>query len=226
MGGKSKNLPVRILKIWFDVVLVLGGLAALLLLGWLALSPFLMAGGDQPSDAAVLVVVGERSWFPVYRLEFAPEEGAEDLGIVRASLVKTTGELRFLTTNWWLHFVSVGEIMLGTLIVLYVIWILRKVLINVLDDRPFAAVNGRILRQCGVIILILGAVWPLLDYALSDYVLSGIQVANIDLRPAITLEKNVFAVGLLFLVFGVILTRGHELQEHEQALEEEQAFTI
>ncbi|MGB5296729.1 MAG: hypothetical protein WBP34_17445 [Thermoanaerobaculia bacterium] len=40
------------------------------------------------------------------------------------------------------------------------------------------------------------------------------------------LVKAVFVVGLLFLVFGAILTRGHELQEREQALEKGQAFTI
>jgi hypothetical protein len=115
---------------------------------------------------------------------------------------------------------------LGAVIVLYVIWNLRKLLINVLDDRPFAAANGRILRQSGFLILIMGALWPVADYALADYCLSRIEVASIDLSPAITLDKDVFVVGLLFIVFGAILTRGHELQEHEQALEEEQAFTI
>ena len=38
--------------------------------------------------------------------------------------------------------------------------------------------------------------------------------------------QPVFVVGLLFLVFGLILTRGHELQNHEQELEEEQALTV
>lgn len=226
MSAKSKNLPVRVLKIWFDVALVLGGAATVVFLLWLTLSPFLMAGGDLQADATVRVVVGEQSWIPVYRLEITPIEGADHLGIEQARLVKAGGELRFLTTSWWLHFASLGEIMLGAIIVLYIIWSLRKLLFNVLDDRPFAAANGQILRQSGFIILILGALWPVADFALSDYVLSRIDVANIDLRPAITLDKNVFVVGLLFLVFGAILTHGHELQEHERALEEEQAFTI
>jgi hypothetical protein len=77
MGFKRKNLPVRILKIWFDIVVVLGGAATLLFLGWLALSPFLMAKGDLPSDATVRVVVGERSWLPVYRLDLTPGEGSK-----------------------------------------------------------------------------------------------------------------------------------------------------
>ena len=66
MKSKSKNLPVRILKIWFDVVLVVGGAATLLFVVWLAFSPFLMADGDSPADATVQVVVGECSWIPVF----------------------------------------------------------------------------------------------------------------------------------------------------------------
>lgn len=223
---KPKNLPVRILKIWFDIVLILGVVAVLVFSGWLALTPFLMARGEVPSDATLQVVVGERSWLSVYPLEFEAVATSQDTQIEKASLVDARGELRLVTTNWWLHFVSIGGIMFGVAVVLYLIWLLRRVLVNVLDDRPFDASNGRLLRRCGYIILILGAIYPPFDYALADYVLATIDVTNIDLRPAITFEKDVFVVGLLFLVFGIILTRGHELQEQEQALEEEQAYTI
>ena len=226
MGDTNKLLPVRILKIWFSVVLVLGGAATLIFMVWLAASPFLMAGGDVPADATGQVVAGERSWIPVHHVDFVPAEGSENLGIADTRLVKARGELRFLTTSWWLHFASLGEIIVGAVIIFYVIWNLRKLLINVLDDQPFSPANGRILRQSGFIILILAALWPVADFGLSSYVLSRIDVTNLDLRPAITLDKDVFVVGLLFLVFGIILTRGYELQEHEQKLEEEQALTI
>ena len=59
MGDTNKLLPVRILKIWFSVVLVLGGAATLIFMVWLAASPFLMAGGDVPADATGQVVAGE-----------------------------------------------------------------------------------------------------------------------------------------------------------------------
>ena len=226
MRKKSRMLPVRILKVWFDVVLVVGGAACALFLGWLALSPFVMARGDRPADGAVQVVVGQRSWLPVLSLEVESKDMEEDPAIQDASLVWACGELRFLTTRWWLHMATLAEFTLGALIALYVIWLLRKMLVNVLADRPFDAVNGRYMSRCGYIILAMGAVWPILDYALSNYVLSRIHVTNIDLHPAITLEKDVFVLGLLFLVFGAILTRGHDLQEHEEALEEEQALTI
>ena len=129
--------------------------------------------------------------------------------------------MRITTTSWLLQFIPLGEIMIGTVVILYLIWILRRVLVNVLADRPFDVANGRLLRRCGYVILVLGAIWPIFDYFLADFVLSQIHVTNIELRPAITFEKDVFVVGLLFLVFGLILTRGHELQVHEKQLEEE-----
>lgn len=227
MGSKKqKILPVRILKIWFDIVLILGCISAVIFLGWLALSPFLMADGDLPSDANVQVVVGERSWFPVLPLEFEPLPPSESSTIITASLVSTRGELSMTTTSWWLQFLSLGGIMAGTVVILYLIWMLRRVLVNVLDDRPFDELNGKLLRRCGYIILILGSIWPVFDYYLADFVLNQIDVKNLDLRPAITFEKDVLVVGLLFLVFGLILSRGHELKVHEQELEDEQALTI
>ena len=188
MRVRSKLWPVRILKIWFSVMVVLGGAATLIFLVWLAISPFLMAKGDIPVDATVRVVVGERSWIPVHELELTPLDDSGELWMDEARLVKAGGELRFLTTSWWLHFLSLGEIMLGAVIILYVIWNLRKLLINVLDDRPFAAANGRILRQSGYILLIMAVLWPVADFALSSFVLSRIDVTNIHLRPAITLD--------------------------------------
>lgn len=226
MRRKAKMLPVRILKVWFDVVLVVGGAAGILMLGWLALSPFVMARGDRPADGAVQVVVGQRSWLPVFPLDVETTDLERHPILQDARLVRARGELRFLTTRWWLHMSTSGGLVVGALIAFYVIWLLRKVLVNVLADRPFDAANGRYMSRCGYIILALGAAWPILEYAISNCVLSRIRVTNIDLRPAITLDKDVFVLGLLFLVFGAILTRGHDLQEHEEALEEEQALTI
>lgn len=226
MTIKAKNVPVRILKVWFDICLALGGLACLVFLVWLAVSPFLMSGGEIPVDATVQVAVGERSLLPVLALELDPHESSQELGIQTTRLVKGRGELRFLTTSWWLHFLTLGEIMLGTVIILYVTWTLRMVLIKVLADRPFDAANGQGLRRCGYIVLITAVIYPILDFALASSVLSRIDITNIDLRPAITLSFDALIVGLLFLVFGMILTRAHELHEREQELEQEQALTI
>jgi len=227
MKATTRVLPVRILKIWFDVVLVLGALAAVVLVGWLVISPFLMADGKTPSNAAIEVVVGERSFLPVMPLEFVSTAGTfREPGIEKATLVKARGELRLLTTDWWLQFASFGEFLVAMLVILYVIWMLRRVLINVLDDRPFDPANGLLLRRCGYGVLILGVALPPFDYALANHVLSGIRVTNLNLRPAITFDKDVMLVGLLLLVFGIIFTRGNEIQEHEQALQEEQALTI
>ncbi len=227
MNAKTGVLPVRILKIWFDVVLVLVALSAVPLVGWLAVSPFLMADGKTPSDATIQVVVGERSFLPVMPLEIEPTpDTSRNPGIEKASLVKARGELRVLTTDWWLQFASLGRLLVAMLVIFYVIWMLRRVLKNVLEDRPFDSANGALLRRCGYSILILGVSLPPLDFALANYVLSDIHVTNLNLRPALTFDKDVLLVGLLFLVFGIILTRGNEIQLHEQALQEEQSLTV
>jgi hypothetical protein len=226
MTVSSQHLPVRILKIWFDVVLALGGVAAAIFVVWFALSPFLMARGDVPADATVQVAIGTRSLVPVVDLEIAPPDTGEDPPVVQANLVDARGELRLKTTDWGMHFAFAGGIMLAIVVVLYSIWILRRVLVNVLADRPFAAINGKLLRRCGTIVLFVGALGPVYEYVMARWALSKIEIANLELSPAITFNKDVFVVGLLFLVFGLILTRGHELQVREETLEEEQALTI
>jgi hypothetical protein len=140
--------------------------------------------------------------------------------------VKARGELRLQTTDWWLQFASLGRFLVAMMVVLYVVWMLRRVLKNVLDDRPFDPANGGLLRRCGYSILLLGVALPPVDFVLASRVLSGIRVANLNLRPAVTFDKDVLLVGLLFLVFGIILTRGNEIQEHERALQEEQSLTV
>lgn len=226
MQSSSHNLPVRVLKVWFDIVLGLGAAAAVLFLVWLVLSPFLMARGDFPADATVQVAIGERSLIPVMDLEVRQPASDVDSAVVEANLVDARGELRLLTTDWWMHFAFAGGIMLGIVVVLYSIWILRRVLVNVLENRPFDAINGRLLRRCGYIVLLVGTLGPTYDYWLARWALARVDITNLDLSPAITFNKDVFVVGLLFLVFGIILTRGHEIQTHEQELEEDQALTI
>jgi len=223
---RSSLLPVRILKVWFDIVLVTGAIGLAIFVVWLAISPIVMAERGAPVDAKILVVIGQRSILPVLPVAFQPRDPTRDPQIVKAALTGTHGELRIETTSWWLQFTSLGAIFIGLVVVLYAVWILRRVLVNVLDDRPFDAVNGRLLRRCGFIILAMGVAFPPIEFLLSQSVLSRIQVTTIELSPAITIDKDVFVVGLLFLVFGAVLTRGHEIQEHEQSLAEEQAFTI
>jgi hypothetical protein len=226
MSTQGTILPVRILKIWFDILLVIGAIGAVILLGWMALSPVLMAKADIPTEATVKVAIGERSLFPVHPVEIEAPESSPKPQVLEASLVDVSGDLRFITWNLGIHFGFFGGVLVGMVLVFYVIWMIRRVLLNVLTDRPFAAVNGQLFKRCGIIVFLIGAVWPPYDYILAKYVLLQVDISSIALRPAITFEKDVFVLGLLFLVFGVILTRGHQIQEHERLLEEEQSLAI
>ena len=46
----SSLLPVRILKVWFDIVLVIGAIGLAVFIVWLAISPFVMAERGAPAD--------------------------------------------------------------------------------------------------------------------------------------------------------------------------------
>ncbi len=223
---RSGQLPIRILKIWFDIVLALGVLAAIFLIGWIIISPFFMASGEWPSEAKVQVAIGVSSLVPVLPLKIEDRDPGSPPLVLEAQLLGAQGEIRLLSRDRTLHFAFFCGYALVLGAILYGVWILRKVLTNVLDDRPFDPVNGAFLRRCGYLVLALGALFPPYDFLLSRYALSLVEITNIDLRPAITFEKDVFVVGLLFLVFGLILKRGHELQQREQELEEEQALTV
>ena len=87
-SSKSRDLPVRILKIWFTITLVVGAIASIVGVAWLAISPFVMAGGEVPVDGTVYVTIGQRSVLPVLDLELQPGESAQELGMQTPRLVK------------------------------------------------------------------------------------------------------------------------------------------
>jgi hypothetical protein len=229
MSVRSQQLPVRILKIWFDVVLALGVVAAVLFLVWLVVSPFVLLEAERPTEATIQVTLGEPAflWFRTHPVELE-DPGATSTGrsVEKASLFDMSGDLRLLTWNWRIHYGYLAGILVGTALVLWVIWMIRRVLIEVLADRPFAAINGRLFKRCGYVILLTGVLWPPYEFVLSRLTLAEMGSTSPPLHPAITFEKDVFVVGLLFLVFGIILRRGHEIQQHEEALEKDQALTI
>ena len=72
------------------------------------------------------------------------------------------------------------------------------------------------IRRSGWIIIAVSTVWPAVHYALASFVLSRIDITNIDLHPAFTFNRDFIILGFLFLVFAAILTRGHQLEEEQK----------
>jgi hypothetical protein len=215
MSIRKEDLPVVILKIWLNVSLLVGAVGGAILLLWLIASPVLMAGDAIPADGVVWVDIGTRVFkiVPVLPLDAQPATGVRDLGIAKANLVKGRGELRFTTTEWRLHFASLGSILLSLMVILFVIWSLRRILVNVQSGKTFALENSRYLRRSAFLLIGLAVLWPFSNYALSRYVLLHLDVNTLDLRPAFAFDSDALLVGLVLLVFSIILSRGHRLEQ-------------
>ncbi len=218
MSIQKEDLPVVILKIWLNIALVTGAIGAAVICIWLLASPVFMAGDAIPADGVVWVDIGTHVFkiVPVLPLDAEPATGARDLGIAKANLVKGRGELRFTTTDWWLNFASLGSIFLSLLVILFAIWSLRKILVNVQKGETFAPENSRNLRISAWLLIGLSLLWPVVNYVLSQYVLRHLDVSTVDLQPALAFDSDALLVGLVLLVFAVILRRGYKIEQSRE----------
>lgn len=208
----------RAVKIWLDVVLVLGGLATLALLVWAMAAPIVM-GLDQgsPADVSAVVAVGPHSLLPRLPLDFAEAGSADEARFHRARLMWGYGEIRAETFDWRLHLIGIGYALIGLLATLWAVWNLRQVVKTALDGEPFAAANSRRLRNIGVVILVVTLAAPFIEYQFGSYLLAQLDVENLALSPALRLSKEGLLGGLLFLALASIFRHGTELEE-EKAL--------
>lgn len=204
----------RMVKIWLDVVFVLGAIVCVALVIWLLAAPIAMAISDKPSDVSLRVAIGERSVKPVMPMAGG---GAGSVGVDSLRIVDAAGELRFVTTDVWLHLASAGHWVIGTLLALYGIFLLRKILATVIAEHPFATSNVRRMRTLGFLLLGVSLLRPLVEYLVAKLVLAKISVDNVVLSPPISFSEDAFLGGLLLLVLATIFAYGSRL-EHEQSL--------
>lgn len=204
----------RIVKTGLDVVFVLGTIVCFLLLLWLLAAPIAMTVSNAPADVAARVAIGEGSVWPV-----VPMVGG-GIGSVTADslrVINATGELRFLTTAWWLHLAAAGHMFVGALLGLYVIYLLRRILASVIQDHPFASSNVRRMRLLAFILLGVSILRPLAEYFVARLVLSQVMVENLSLSAPVRFSLEAVFGGLLLLVLATIFDYGSRL-EHEQSL--------
>ncbi len=204
----------RIVKRWLDVVFVLGTIVCSLLLVWLLAAPVAMTVSDASADVALKVAIGEGSVWPVM-----PMAGG-GIGAVAADslrVINATGELRFLTTAWWLHLASAGHMFVGALLGLYVIYLLRRILASVIEQRPFASSNVRRMRLLGFTLLAVSVLRPVAEYLVARLVLSQVAVENVSLSAPVDFSPEAVFGGLLLLVLATIFDHGSRL-EHERSL--------
>jgi len=210
----QKRISARVVKIWLDVSLVLGGIFWCLLLLWLLLSPLVMSGSSTSADGVVQVAIGSGSLRPVLSLSGT---GSGSARIDSLRVVDGRGELRFKTTTWWLHFVGAVTMLVGTFAVLFVIYILRKIVVTVTAGRPFTVANVRRIRLIGFLLLVGGVVIPLAEYLVARIILGQIISEGITLSPPFDLNGGVILGGLLILVLATVFEYGVRL-ESDQSL--------
>jgi len=206
-----KWTSARVAKVWLDVVLVLGGVGAVLLVVWIVISPWMLKNG-LPADTSAPVAIGTHALFPRLQLEYSVDSG-ESSEFAWASLANGYAELRTATTDWRLHFASVGSTALATFIVLYAIWTLREVLRTVLAGEPFAPANSQRLRRIGCIVLVLATLAPFGEYWLGQVLLEQLTIHSVPVSPAFRVSKDAFLIGILFLVLAAIFSHGTRLEE-------------
>ncbi len=158
--------------------------------------------------------IGSGSVRPVLSVR-AEASGSASIESLR--IVEGRGELRFLTTSWWLHFVSAVRMLVGTFAVLFVIYMLRKINVTVMEGHPFAATNVRRMRWIGLILMIGAVAVPMTEYSVARLVLDQVITEGIVLSPPFDLDVGVILVGLLLLVLATVFEYGSRL-ESDQSL--------
>ena len=204
---------IRGLKLWFDILFFVGGASILALTAWLALAP--LARGDQGRfDVALPVALGERSVRPVLDLSSGPgtEEGMSELRIVDGR-----GELRLHTDDVTLHLVGTGVILTGIAVVLWGLFLLRRILTNAARGQPFHPSSARALNQVGWILVVAGILVPLVQNLMARIVLPRIEVTNVTLAPPLDFSSDAIVGGLLLLVLASVWAQATEMAE-EQSL--------
>jgi len=210
-----KWTPVRIAKIWFDIVLVGGAVAAVLLIGYALMTPWILQTiqGSPGIDVNVPVAVGTHTLLPRMPLEVAATEPDERFRFNQARLVKAHGELRMLSTDWSLHFVSMLYPIIYLAVVFSAVWTFRRVLQSVIAGHPFAPENSVRLRRIGFVILALTACGPVAEYWVGRTVLERLTIEGVSLSPAFRFSTDGILMGILFLVLSAIFQHGNELEE-------------
>ena len=203
-------------KVFLDVVLALGLVGCGTLALWLLASPLVMASGETAAEAAVPVVIGSRSVFPVISVSGAPLDNAS---IRSPKIIEARGELRFRTSSWGLQFVCNLGYLIGVLVVMSVVYLIRNVLQEVAKGEPFGQKNANRIRGIGLVYLLVSILRPIIEYAVARVVLARIPAADPALSAPLSFDSEPVLAGSLILIVAQIWAYG-------SALEREQALTI
>ncbi len=204
----------RIVKLWIDVALIAGLAGFCLIALWLVSSPLIMAGSDSPGHVAIPIAIGTGSIKPVVEVQRA---GPASGDVANPRIVDGRGELRFQTSSWPLQFFTNLVQLVGIAVVVYLLYLTRRVLKSALAGRPFALDSIGRVRIIGITLIALGFAIPLIEYAVAASVLARLNLAGAALSPPIDVREETIFTGLLLLVLAWIFSYGARL-ESDQSL--------
>jgi len=196
-----------------DVILGLLIVGSVLLILWMAISPLILASSKTPASASVQVAIGSGSESQ-FEVTFAgPTDGLNGPVYVE----EAQGVLRLETTRWSFVLISNIAKLLTAIGIAYVVHLLRSVLQAILQGDPFAKENSVRIRRIGYLVLLIGFLYPTVQYIAANEILNQLPIADPTLSPTSPFQAEVILASLLILILAQVWSYGWEL-ERERAL--------
>ena len=203
----------RFVKKLLDVIYWLLVAACAFLVLWIALTPLILASGENPISAWVPVAIGSGAR-PQFEVKFG---GAAEEGIREAYVEEAQGVLRLETTEWsFVAITNLALLVIGIALV-YFFYLLRSVLQNIISGEPFGPQTGARIRRIGYLVLGLGFLIPTLEYVAASMILNQLPTAQPALSLPSPFRAEIILTSLLILILAQVWSYGLEL-ERDQAL--------
>ncbi len=211
--GLQRRGLARGLKISLDVLFYLTLVVAVVMrVGALGISSF--TDYEDGWEHNVPVAVGEGSFYAHLPVE-AVHDAWPALEYTRISAAH--GRLRFLHYSLPVHLGRSAIALLFTGLFLWGLTLLRRILATTAGGRPFDPINPRRLNALGWLVLASSALATLLDYMMSKWTLSRIEITTVPLSPPMEIHTEWILCGLLVLVLAAIWKEAVQMAE-EQSL--------
>lgn len=99
--------------------------------------------------------------------------------------------------------------------VLFILYQLRKIFVNLVKEEPFVKENVLRVRKIGMIVLVGAVIQSIMEYLIGFFVMKHIVIQGIQLVPEFELNVPSFLAGLAVLVLAEVLKQGTEIKEDQ-----------
>lgn len=137
--------------------------------------------------------------------------------LYQASIGKLKGVLLLKDAPIGLSVFTITIVFFGSLLVLYMINLLRKVLKNISEGNQFSSKNGVYIRNIGIIVIIGSIFKPIVEILLSMYISANSSFENVKITTNIDLSSSltVLFLGFVILVISQIFKLGYEIKSEQ-----------